>query len=115
MCAASSRASSGAPFPESSASDDSVRAVVDAGGEPWARILDLLERRRCELPEGSVLELHSANPQVRPSLRAWCRLTGTVLLEEDGPAGRSAYRIKLPSSSVPGTPTSSPLQNPETS
>ncbi|WP_086830677.1 hypothetical protein [Streptomyces sp. NRRL B-24572] len=62
-----------------------------------------------------MLELHSANPQVRPSLRAWCRLTGTVLLEEDGPAGRSAYRIKLPSSSVPGTPTSSPLQNPETS
>lgn len=78
------------------------------GGEPRARVLDLLERRRCELPEGSVLELHSADPQVRPSLRAWCRLTATVLIEEDGTDDRSAYRIKLPSSSAPGTPTSSP-------
>ncbi|MCX5394600.1 hypothetical protein [Streptomyces sp. NBC_00094] len=112
MSAASSRASSGAPYAES---PDSVRAVVDAGGEPWARILGLLERHRYELPAGSVLELHSANPQVRPSLRAWCRLTGTTLLqeEEEETDDRSAYRIKLPQPPAAGTPTPSPLQKPE--
>lgn len=64
MCAASSPESS-----DPSGPDDAVRAVVDAGGEPWERILGLLERRCRELPVGSVLELHSANPQVRSSLR----------------------------------------------
>ncbi|WP_329625286.1 hypothetical protein OG357_37105 [Streptomyces sp. NBC_01255] len=122
MCTASPPTSSGAPYAgssglhdtdESVGSVDSVRAVVDAGGEPWARILGLLERHRYELPESSVLELHSANPQVRPALREWCRLTGTMLLTEEETDDRSAYRIKLPPPSAPGTPTPSPLQKPE--
>ncbi|MFI7361449.1 sulfurtransferase TusA family protein [Streptomyces sp. NPDC050149] len=106
MCAAPSRASSGP--------DEAARAVVDAGGEPWARILGLLERHRCELPGGSVLELHSANPQVRSSLREWCRLSGTVLLQEEETDDRSAYRIKLPPP-APRTPTPFSLLKPETS
>ncbi|MGW8883731.1 sulfurtransferase TusA family protein [Streptomyces sp. NPDC055749] len=108
MSAAAPDASSGAAGP-----DESVRAVVDAGGEPWARILGLLERRRCELPVGSVLELHSANPQVRSSLRGWCRLTGSTLLSEEETGDVSAYRIRLPPPPVHGTPTPFPLQKPE--
>ncbi|MFE7244771.1 sulfurtransferase TusA family protein [Streptomyces sp. NPDC057582] len=108
MCTAPPDASSDAPGP-----NDSVLTVVDAGGEPWARILGLLERRWCELPVGSVLELHSANPQVRSSLRGWCRLTGSTLLTEEETGDLSAYRIKLPPPPAPGTPTPSTLQKPE--
>ncbi|WP_030973318.1 sulfurtransferase TusA family protein [Streptomyces sp. NRRL S-1824] len=110
MCAASSPASSDASGP-----DDSVRAVVDAGGEPWERILGLLERRCRELPEGSVLELHSANPRVRSSLRGWCRLTRSTLLTDEETGEQSAYRIKLPTPPVPGTPRPSNFQKPESS
>ncbi|MFB7310663.1 sulfurtransferase TusA family protein [Streptomyces sp. NPDC056192] len=110
MCAASSPASSDASVP-----DDSVRAVVDAGGEPWERILDLLERRCHELPVGSVLELHSANPRVRSSLRGWCRLTGSTLLADEETGEQSAYRIKLPPRHAPGMPHPFPFQKPESS
>ena len=99
--------------PSGTGPNDSVRAVVDAGGEPWARILGLLERRWCELPVGSVLELHSANPQVRSSLRGWCRLTGSTLLTKEETGDVSAYRIKLPPPPVHGTPTPFPLPKPE--
>lgn len=108
MCPAPPAASFDATGP-----DESVRAVVDAGGEPWSRILGLLERRRCELPLGSVLELHSANPQVRSSVRGWCRLTGSTLLAEEETGDVSAYRIKLPAPPVHGTPTPFPVPKPE--
>ncbi|WP_406447637.1 hypothetical protein OG782_01990 [Streptomyces sp. NBC_00876] len=106
MCAAS--------FPAPSGPDDAVRAVVDAGGEPWARILGLLERRCRDLPVGGVLELHSANPVVRASLHEWCRLTGSTLLSEEASGERSTYRIE-PAPPARGTPHPSPLQNPESS
>ncbi|MEV7404383.1 hypothetical protein AB0N93_28835 [Streptomyces sp. NPDC091267] len=110
MCAALLPAPSGASGP-----DGPVRAVVDAGGEPWARILGLLERRCRELPVGSVLELLSANPQVRPSLHAWCRVVGCTLLSEEQSGEQSVYRIELPPPPAPGTSHQSPLQKPEPS
>ncbi|NGO74130.1 hypothetical protein G6045_00275 [Streptomyces sp. YC504] len=85
----------GAPPP-----DDPPRVVVDAGGEPWARLLSLLERRRSELPAGSVLQIHSANPLIRGPLWAWCRSTGCALTAETESRAaetgdQSTYRITL--------------------
>lgn len=91
MSAASLPRSSNAPPP-----DDTPRVVIDAGGEPWGRILGLLERRRRELPAGSVLEVHSANPLVRLPLHAWCRSAGCALTTEAGTGEQSTYRITLP-------------------
>ncbi|MFE5914975.1 hypothetical protein ACFQ6B_38660 [Streptomyces wedmorensis] len=106
MCAALPPASSDAPTP-----DEAVRVVVDAGGEPWPRILGLLERRCRELPLGSVVELHSANPRVRSSLRRWCRLTGFLLLSEEETGEQRTYRFLSTPAPAHGTPHPSSLQH----
>ncbi|RFC70296.1 hypothetical protein [Streptomyces sp. AcE210] len=103
------------PLPsDASPPSDAPRVVVDAGGEPWARVLGLLERRRRELPTGSVLQIHSANPLIHTPLRAWCRSIGCALAAETETGDHRTYRITLPP--APATAAGqlpTPCENPE--
>ncbi|MEG3613979.1 hypothetical protein [Isoptericola haloaureus] len=46
--------------------------VVEAGDEPWGRLMPLLARRRAELPDDGVLEVRLNGLDVLTELAAWC-------------------------------------------
>lgn len=59
---------------------DSPRAVLDAGGETWITLRDLIWRRITDLATGEVLQIISLEPSTRADVAEWCRHAGQDLL-----------------------------------
>ncbi|GAA3475624.1 hypothetical protein [Streptomyces yanii] len=100
-------------MPPATEPTEPAHTVIDAGGEPWPRILGLLERCLGQLPDAGVVEVHSANPDVRVGVHAWCGSGTGELLDETVTGEQACYRIRLwppPSSAAPSS-----LPNPEAS
>lgn len=62
------------------------RAILDAGEESWAVLVDLIRRRIEELPVGDILEIVSLALSTRIDVPAWCEAAGHEILQtlEDG-------------------------------
>lgn len=62
------------------------RVILDAGGETWAILGELVWRRFEDLAAGQVLELVTVEPSVRADIIAWCGSAGHELLQilDDG-------------------------------
>lgn len=71
-----------------------VHAVVDAGGEPWPRVRDVLERHCHRLPPGYVVEVLTEDPAIPGELGAWCAAGGGELLAADETAVPAMFRIR---------------------
>ncbi|MEU9508637.1 hypothetical protein AB0D32_20445 [Micromonospora sp. NPDC048170] len=71
-----------------------VHAVVDAGGESWPRVRDVLERHCHRLPPGCVVELLTEDPAVPGELGAWCAAGGAELLATDETGVPVVLRIR---------------------
>ncbi|MFD4944681.1 sulfurtransferase TusA family protein [Streptomyces sp. NPDC058409] len=76
--------------------DDTVTAVVDAGGEPWERIRALLERRLYDLPPGCLLEVVTVDPRVRVALPDWCPGAGATLLSAEDTGDTTSFLVRMP-------------------
>ncbi len=66
------------------------RIVLDAGGESWAALIDLIKRRIAELPLGAVLEIVSLAVSTRVDVPLWCMDEGHEVVQvlEDGDSTR---------------------------
>ncbi|GEM_PF-3109110 len=69
-------------------------ALVDAGGEPWSVVGDIVARHLDELTSGSTIEVLSGNPDHRLDVMSWCRTSHNDLLQIVIDGGRTWFWIR---------------------
>ncbi|MFG3700544.1 sulfurtransferase TusA family protein [Micromonospora sp. NPDC047620] len=67
--------------------------VVDAGGEPWARVAAVLAARTRQLPVGGIIDLVTDDPGVRVAVTEWCARHGYPVWEVTTVDGGPGFRI----------------------
>ncbi|MFF2329212.1 MULTISPECIES: hypothetical protein [unclassified Streptomyces] len=69
--------------------------MVDAGGEPWARVEPLLTRRCRGLPGDAVVELVTVDTEVAAAVVAWCAEQGHELVTDGSRAMEGCLRVRI--------------------
>jgi TusA-related sulfurtransferase len=57
------------------------QAILDAGGESWETIREVILRRMEELERGDILEIVSREPSTYHGITEWCWLVGHELID----------------------------------
>ncbi|MCP2322182.1 hypothetical protein HDA40_000689 [Hamadaea flava] len=79
--------------------------VIDAGGEPWSRIIPLLDGWVDRLPDGGLIELVGEDPHLPDALAGWCAEHGFPMHRL---AARAGHRIELPPAGTTATAADRP-------
>ncbi|TMR21721.1 hypothetical protein ETD86_14350 [Nonomuraea turkmeniaca] len=68
--------------------------VIDAGGEPWSRVVPVLSDRVAHLPGGGLIDLVTDDAEVRAAATAWCGRRGYEVEEAAMTSGARGLRIR---------------------
>jgi TusA-related sulfurtransferase len=68
--------------------------MLDAGGEAWPAVSEIITDRLEELGSGDVIEISSLEPQHRKDILGWCDASGYDLFQMLADGDRTWFWIK---------------------